>query len=220
LSLTTPRRIDLIFVALAGLSGIGAALTAPLFLRSWRAGRAPDPRGILLVGIALAHGYTAVTSGRTAISIDPVPIFVGSIVIALFALIPGARTPVVTRATFGYVAVVTLVLGAAAMGPSSRYLLAASAAVTLAVATFVIDRRPTILAAGAGAGALLMALMIVAYPITKAPDSDWAEQARCIGGTAPCRVAVYPVAWSVDWSGDPGTFHAPRGMDRRGMPLQ
>lgn len=212
LSLVPARRIDYPLVVLAGMSGVGAVLAAPLFFTSWRPGRPLDRRGLVLVVVAMGQGIVVLASGRGPRSPELLPIAVGALAIGGLALVAGARLPVGTRVAFGSLAIVTLALGVIAMGLSGRYLLAASAFAVLVAAALLVRRRP----AGIAIASILLALMLSAFPIPPVADSDWARQAHCIGGSDPCLVTVTPVEWSVDWS---LAWEPPTGMDHQGMPL-
>lgn len=212
LSLVAPRRLDYPLVLVAGLSGVGAALTVPLFFVGWRPGRPIDRRGVLLAVVVAAQAAVVLASGRQVRSIEPWQIVVASVITAALVLAPRLRMPVVTRAAFGYVGIVSFALGAIAMGVSARYLLAGSAFLVLITAALLVDWRPV----GVAFAAAVVFLMIVAFPIAPVADSGWIAQARCIGGPEPCRVTVNPREWSVDWSPE---FRAPRGMDTQGMPV-
>jgi hypothetical protein len=200
LSLTTEvRRFDYVGVAIAGLSGIGAVLTLPLF---WR-----DRRGLVLLACAGLQALALLGSDRRPAELDPFAplgrVGLGIIPIVLALALVRALPPR-TLLAFVYLAASTAAAGTLAGGhliadPSQggRFFLATAAvAALLAVAGLVARRRTAALLGGA-----LFAAVLSSYSIPAPPDVDWASHARCIGGPTACLVPAYPANLSVTWPG-------------------
>jgi hypothetical protein len=200
LSLTREvRRIDYAGVAIAGLSGIGAVLTLPLF---WR-----DRRGLVLLVCSGVQGLVLVASERRPVELDLLaPLWrVGLGIIPIVLALTLVRTlPLRTVLTFVYLAAVTAAAGTLAGGHiiadpamSSRYFFATAAvAALLAVAGLAARRRTAALLGGVLLGAALLS-----FSIPAPPDVDWADHAHCIGGPTACVVPAYPPNLSVTWPG-------------------
>jgi hypothetical protein len=136
LSLTPDiRRIDYLGVAAAGLSGIAGLLALPLF---WR-----DRRLVVLIVAAAIQAGTLLASQRPAGGLGISIVFaVVAMLVVLTTMAEGL--PVRTRLAFGYLGIVTLVLGSWAVAGSaggSRFLVAAVAALALAGIAAVSARK-------------------------------------------------------------------------------
>ena len=200
LSLTKEiRRFDYVGVAIAGLSGIGAVLTLPLF---WR-----DRRGLVLLACAGLQAVVLVGSDRRPVPLDLLaPLArVGLGIIPLVLALTLVRTlPLRTVVAFAYVAAATAAAGMLAGGHSiadpvlaGRYFFATAAVATLLAVAGVVARRPT----AALLGGALIGAAVFSFSIPAPPDVDWAAHAHCIGGAAPCVVPAYPPNLSVSWPG-------------------
>jgi len=211
LSRVAGRRIDIPLVVGAGLSGVGAALAAPLFFLDWRPGRRIDRRGLALIAALGAQGLAVLASGRQPRSLDLVPIVLGAALTFVLVAAPRVQIPRRTLTAFGLLALATFALGAIAMGVSGRYLLAGTALVGLVVAAWLVHWRPI----GIPIAVVSAVLVIAGFPIPPVTGSHWASQSYCIGSAQRCRVLVEPIQWSVEWS---PSFLPPRGMDQDGMP--
>lgn len=200
LSLTkNVRRFDYVGVAIAGLSGVGAVLTLPLF---WR-----DRRGLVLLVCAGLQAIVFLDSDRRPVALDLLAPFerIGLGIIPIILAIALVRAlPLRTVMAFVYLAAVTAAAGTLAGGRliadpamSSRYFFAiAVVAALVAVAGAVARRRAGMLLGGALIGAA-----VLSFSIPAPPDVDWARNAHCIGGPSPCVVPAYPPALSVVWPG-------------------
>jgi len=200
-SLTTVvRRFDYVGVAIAGLSGIGAVLTLPLF---WR-----DRRGLVLLACAGAQAVVLLGSNRRPVALDllaPLSRVGIGIIPILLALALVRTLPPRTVLTFVYLAAVTAAAGTLAAtrdviadpALAGRFFFATAAVVALLAVAGVVARRP--------AAALLCAVLIGAalfsFAIPEPPDVDWADHAHCIGGPVACLVPAYPPNLSVSWPG-------------------
>lgn len=160
LSLTTEiRKVDYIGVALAGLSGIGAAIALPLF---WR-----DRRGLVLFGCTVFQAAVLLASNREpgglAISIEFAALSILVIVALLLSDLP-ART----RFSFGYMGIATVVVGSYAIGGATggaRYILAAAVCLILAASGAALQGR----AHGLVILGVVVAAALLAFPIVHVP---------------------------------------------------
>ena len=200
LSLTRDvRRFDYVGVAIAGLSGIGAVLTLPLF---WR-----DRRGLVLLACAGAQALVLLGSDRRPAELDLLAPLgrVGLGVIPIVLALTLVRTlPLRTVLSFVYLAAVSAAAGTIAAGdviadPSraGRYFLATAAVATLLAVAGVVARRRT----AAFLGGALIGAALLSFSIPEPPDVDWAGHAQCIGGPVACVVLAYPPNLSVTWPG-------------------
>jgi hypothetical protein len=101
--------------------------------------------------------------------------------VIILALLAARSLPYRTLAVFGYLALVTALMGALAMGygvGDPAYFFALAACVAL----------------------IAIASVLKCAPIQ--PDTDWPAHARCIGGPVPCMVPIDPPEWSVAWPGN------------------
>jgi len=200
LSLTTEvRRYDYIGVAIAGLSGIGAVLTLPLF---WR-----DRRGLVLLACAGVQALVVLGSDRRPVAPDLLAplgrIGLGIIPIVLAITLVRAL-PLRTVLAFAYLAAATAAAGTLAGGHlladpamGGRFFFATSALAALLAVAGVVARCRTAALLG---GALIVAALF-SFSIPAPPDVDWADHAHCIGGPAACVVPAYPPNLSVTWPG-------------------
>lgn len=206
LALAPARTVDYPVILVAGLSGLGAFVTLPLFGLS--------RRGMLLASTAAIQAIPLLTSSRRP---EPAPAWLLFVLsgMLIVALLLAPDVPVRFRAGLGLVATATIALGTIAGAPlSGRYLLGGWAAVSLASISSAAARRPGGIAlAGFSVFAVLMGASIPAVP-----DTRWAANASCIGSSQTCLVPVDPVAWSVSWPGDPARYVAPVSFDQ-GQPV-
>jgi hypothetical protein len=208
MSLSPTRRWDYPVLAITCLSGPAVLLALPLFWRAWRpvAWRVIDPRGVLMAGFALLQmASLGVSEGR------PIVFFVAPVVLTLLlmmgvALIAARSLPAATHLSFGYLAVVTFVLGLFAMGMWGRYFLALWALVALAALAALVQRR----AIGIALTTWFVVVAAGAFFAVTPRDLAWGANAHCIGGPVPCRVPADPPEWSVTWPGDPSLYVAPK----------
>ena len=199
LSLTIKKRWwDYPAVAFAGLSGVAAILTLPLF---WR-----DKRGLVLAACAGIQFAVLINADRTPndFALSRVAIL-ALVMLLLVALIPAL--PVRTRLSFLYLGAVVVLAGSwsRSIQFGSRYLLPLVAGFALMVLAGAIQRRFEALLPAA----LLLALIFGSLGLPDLGDTDWQSNADCIGGAEPCEVPVRPADWSVSWPGAGGVFVHP-----------
>lgn len=195
------RRWHYPVVAVAGLSGVAPVIVTPVYL--WRR----DPRAIVLVPVAIIQTAAILSIGRNATPTEMLPVVAVLAVVGAGVLV-AARPPMAPALALP--AVATLVLGAASMNLTSRYLFLAAAMVMLVAIVLALRSRAGVVAAVAVVG-----LSALAFFTPPAVGYGWTAQARCIGSPTPCRVEVIPPEWSVDWQ--PG-YRPPIGMTRDGLP--
>lgn len=158
IALSPPRRWHYPVIALAGLTGIAVCLAWPAFR---------DRRVVpLLAASAIQAGFLIADGGRQRLALvgypPPMTIAPEYAVIALVLLLTlvVSRAPIRTRLAFAYLGLATATLGALMMGPlegQERYIVAASAAVALAVATRLgRGREADLLRSGHGVTALVV----------------------------------------------------------------
>jgi hypothetical protein len=122
------------------------------------------------------------------------------------ALIAARSLPAATQLSFGYLAVVTFVLGLFAMGMWGRYFLALWAFVALAALAGLTQRRVV----GVALSTWFVVVAAGTFFAETPRDVAWGANAHCIGGTIPCTVAAEPPEWTVIWPGDPSLYVAPK----------
>jgi hypothetical protein len=204
LALADGRRwYDVPFATLAVLSGFACAIAAPLFW--WRR----DRLSVAVTAGAAVQFALVAQSSRHPLPFDAVALVLrasipGSIVI-LLAVVAARSLPLRTLVAFGYLGVVTAAMGVLAMGLSvgdpsvgSRYFFALAACVALIAMSSTLKHH----AEGAVLAGLLIAGSIHAFSAPVLPDTNWAANARCIGGPVPCTVPIVPPEWSVVWPGN------------------
>ncbi len=200
LSLTKEvRRFDYLGVAIAGLSGIGAVLTLPLF---WR-----DRRGLVLLACAGLQALVLSRSDRQPLEMDLLaPLArVGLGIIPIVLAITLVRTlPLRTVLTFVYVAAATAAAGTLAAGHLAaypdlvgRYFFATAVVVTLLAIAGAVALRRT----GAVLCGLLIGAALFSFSLPEPPDIHWADHAHCIGGPVACMVPAYPPYLFEAWPG-------------------
>jgi hypothetical protein len=200
LSLTKEvRRFDYLGVTIAGLSGIGAVLTLPLF---WR-----DRRGLVLLACTGLQALILFRSDRQPLEMDLLAPMarVGPGIIPIVLAITLVRTlPLRTVLTFVYVAAATAAAGTLAAGHLSaypdlvgRYFFATDVVVTLLAIAGAVALRRT----GAVLCGLLVGAALFSFSIPEPPDVHWADHAHCIGGPVACAVPAYPPYLFEAWPG-------------------
>jgi hypothetical protein len=200
LSLTKEvRRFDYLGVTLAGLSGIGAVLTLPLF---WR-----DRRGFVLLACGGLQALVLSRSDRLPVDVNllaPLARVGLGIIPILLAITLVRILPLRTVLTFVYVAAATAWAGTLAgsypiENPAlgGRYFLATAAVVTLLAIAGAVARRRT----GAVLCGLLIGAGLFSFWIPEPTDVHWADHAHCIGGPVACMVPAYPPELFEAWPG-------------------
>jgi hypothetical protein len=207
MSLTKAKSWDYPLLLVAGLSGLAPLLTLPLFWRAWRPWRADqiDPRGLLLLGLTVVQVVSLAVYGSRAMVFATAPVLVTLIVMMIAAFVAARALPRPTQLAFGYLALVTFVLGLFTMGMWGRYFLALWAFVALAALAGLRDRRLIGVALATWFVVVAGGTFLAAVP----PDVAWAANARCIGSHERCVVPADPPQWSVTWPGDANLYVLP-----------
>jgi hypothetical protein len=132
MALTTERRWwDYPLVFVGSLSGVAACLSWPTFR---------DPRGLVVLGVSIVMAGLIVVSDRRP-SDPTMSTTVATIVVGVVLGMFSPQLPLRTRLSFGYLALVTIGLGALTgpgEGAGTRYLTAGLAFIALVIAAHVV----------------------------------------------------------------------------------
>jgi hypothetical protein len=146
-------------------------------------------------------------------------VVVGVLIVYLLRLLP-RKSAVALASASAAIAVAGLVSagpgGLSVPGENGRYFVLVSVSAAVAAASGLQHRNTAGLVLASG----LVIGVIGDLRIDPIPVAGWADSGRCIGAAMPCRVEVYPPAWSVEWPGIHRGYRAPSGITPEGFPVR